>query len=83
MQLPVGDHLLQVVGQQLAPNVQPTDSAAYPLALDERSTVGEAKARINNQAAPLFGQIFPVLKRALNQNCSKEGFESKLLMKSL
>ena len=76
MQLPVGDHLgkekkvkhkkgahlLEVVGQQLAANVQPPHSAANPFALDEGDTVGETEARVNDQAAALVGKLFPVLK---------------------
>ena len=66
VQLPVGDHLLQVVGQQLAPDVQPTHSAAHPLALDIGGAVGETEAGINNQAATLVWQLFPVLKGVEN-----------------
>ena len=68
MQLPVGDDLLQVVGEQLAPDVEPPDSAAHPLALHERRAVGETEAGVNNQAAPLVRQLFPVLKRVSNFN---------------
>ena len=57
-----GAHLLEVVGQQLAANVQPPHSAANPFALDEGDTVGETEARVNDQAAALVGKLFPVLK---------------------
>lgn len=70
--VPVGYDVFQVVGQHLAPDVNPADGFCYFLALDVRDDVSEAVAAIYYQAAQFGWVLLAVLESTECAGCGGE-----------